>query len=283
MVKYCYINGEVIAVDKATVSVNDLGLLRGYAVFDFIRIQNKKPIFWDAHMNRFENSAKSLDLKIPLSREEIKHIIEELLEKNSLVDATARLVLTGGDSEDSLTCDDESPTFFVLTKELPKYPVEIYEKGIKLMTFEHQREKSEAKSNNYITLLSLKNQKKEQKAFEVLYTSNGLVLEGATCNFFLFKGDTLVTAKDNILLGTRRAAILKLAKGKFKVEERDIKLQEINKATETFISSVTRDIVPVVKIDESQIGNGKVGANTQFLMKKLNELVEKESGNKAYC
>ncbi len=274
MAKYCYLNGKIVPVKKASVSVYDLGLLRGFGVFDFLRVYNGKPFLLKEHLVRLANSARLLNLKVPLSRKEITDVIDKLLKKNHLKEATVRIVLTGGESNDGLHCDYNSPTFFILTKAAPNYPPSLYKNGIKLMTFEHQREVSQAKTTNYLTMISLQNIKEKKKAFEILYTSKGLVLEGASCNFFIFKGNTLITPKDNILMGTTRNFILKLAKGKFKIEARPLRLKELNKATEAFIASVTREILPVVKIDNLKIGQGKVGQNTKHLMDLFRKYVK---------
>ncbi|MBI4708602.1 MAG: aminotransferase class IV [Candidatus Portnoybacteria bacterium] len=275
MPKYCYLNGKVIPEEKAKVSINDIGLLRGYGVFDYLRTYNGKPFLLNEHLARFEKSAKSLNLKVPASKKEVGNIILSLLAKNKIEDAAIRIVLTGGESQNGITCDYDCPTFFITTKELPECPPHIYEKGVKMITCEHQREKPEAKSNNYATMMSLMGLKEKKKAFEILYTSKGFVLEGATCNFFIFKNNSLITAKENILHGTRRGLILKLAKNKFKVIERPLKLKEALGASEAFISSTSRGIVPVVKIDDNKIGNGKVGENTRYLMNIFWEYINK--------
>ncbi len=277
MTNYCYLNGKIITCNKAKVSVNDIGILRGFGIFDFLRSHKGRPFLLEKHLGRLEKSAELLNLKVPLSKKEIRGVIEELLKKNKLSEASIRIVLTGGQSVDGLSYDYDSPTFFILVKELQIYPPSIYKKGVKLITFEHQREMPEAKTNNYITMLRLKKFKEKKKAFEILYVSRGLVLEGTTCNFFIFKKNTLITPKSNILYGTRRNLVINLAKNKFKVAERALRLKEIKEATEAFITSTNRNIVPVVRIDDNKVGDGKVGKNTSYLMDLFNEYFEKYS------
>lgn len=277
MTNYCYLNGKIIPRHKAKVSVDDIGILRGFGIFDFLRSQKGKPLLLEKHLKRLKKSAELLNLKVPLSEKEIKGVIEKLLKKNKLSEASVRIVLTGGPSADGLSYDYDSPTFFILVKELKIYPPSIYRKGVKLITFEHQREMPEAKTNNYITMLRLKKFKEKKKAFEILYVSRGLVLEGTTCNFFIFKKNTLVTPKNNILYGTRRNLVINLAKNKFKVAERALKLEEIKEASEAFITSTSRDIIPVVRIDDDKVGDGRVGKNTKYLMDLFNEHFEKYS------
>ena len=118
---------------------------------------------------------------------------------------------------------------------------------------------------------------KRKKAFDILYTQNGFLLETTTSNFFIFKKDKLLTPKKNILIGLTRNFVIKLAKNKFKVEERDIDLKELERAEETFIASTTKEILPVVKIDNKIIGNGRVGKKTKYLMDLVHQYTQKST------
>jgi len=274
--KYCYLNGKIIELKDAKVSVTDIGVLRGFGVFDFLKVKDGKMLLIDRHLERLNNSIEKTNLKLPVSRGEIIKIIDKLLEKNKVADAGVRIVLTGGESVDGMTYNPSKPTIFILLQELHQYPDKIYQNGVKLITFEHQRELPEAKTNNYITKMKLQGEKEKAGAFEILYVYKGHVLEGATSNFFIFKNDTLITAKkDDILLGTRRGLVLELAREKFEIEERKINIEELRQANEAFIVSTTPNIVPVVQIDGQKIGDGKVGANTKYLMERLGNYLSK--------
>jgi branched-chain amino acid aminotransferase len=274
MIKYCYLNGRFILENKASVSVFDIGLLRGFAAFDFMRSYNGKVLLFDEHLNRLTRSAKILNIKISLTRVRIKEIIEKLLRKNKLKEAGIRIIITGGQSVNGISYNYDTPTFLILTQALPQYRAALYERGAKLITYEHGREIPRAKTTNYLTLLKLQNRKIRSGAAEVLYIAKGNILEGATSNFFIFKDDTLITAKDNILWGTRRKLVLKLARKKFKVSERTLLIAELKGATEAFITSTTREILPIVKIDNVKIGDGKVGQNTKELMNLFSQYVQ---------
>ncbi|MDO8513215.1 MAG: aminotransferase class IV [bacterium] len=154
--QYCYSNGKIIPVHNAQISINDIGLLRGYAVFDFLRSHNSKPLLLDKHLKRFANSAKKLNLRIPLTNHQIESLILKLIQKNNLPDAGIRLFLSGGESPDGTHFDSKTPTFFVTAASLPIHAPEIYQKGVKLITHEYLRTKPEAKSTNYLTMLSRK-------------------------------------------------------------------------------------------------------------------------------
>lgn len=276
---FCYLNGKILPVNQAKISILDIGLLRGFSIFDFMRYYNGQPFLFSWHLKRFRQSAKTLGLKIPLTDIEIKKIISKLLIKNQLKETTVKLFLTGGESPDGLSFNSKTPTFFILVSPAPIYQPSFFQKGVKLITFNHQREKAEAKTSNYLTLLSLKNKKQQAHALEILYTQNGLILEGATSNFFLIKNNQLITAKDNILLGTRRKLILQLAKNKLETQERPLKLSELKTADEAFICSTTRNIMPVTKINNLKIGTGQVGPITKQLMELINDKIKKDCHN----
>src|SRR3989339_321832 len=217
--------------------------------------------------------SKAVGLRVPAPDPEVSRKINVLLKKNNHREAAIKIIVTGGRSEDGLTYEND-PTMIIITKEIPPRSAGIYEKGIKLITFEYQRNNPGAKTIDYITMLKLQDRKRKEKAFEILYESNGNILEGATSNFFLFMGDRLITPKNNVLIGITRNFIIKAAGKRFEVEERDVKTDEINRATEAFITSTTREILPVVKIDDVVVGNGRVGDNTKALMEIFKNYAE---------
>ena len=152
---------------------------------------------------------------------------------------------------------------------------ELLKNGIKLATVDHSRDAAEIKTTNYVEAVRAINERqKKEKFFEILYVSNGFVLEASTSNFFVFIGDKLVTPKDNILKGITRNLVIKLADKEFEVEERPLKMEELALTSEAFITATNKDIVPVVQIDEKKIGNGKPGKNTKRLMELFWEFVE---------
>ncbi|MCX6712889.1 MAG: aminotransferase class IV [Candidatus Vogelbacteria bacterium] len=275
MKKYFSLNGKVQEINKPAVQVNDIGLLRGYGVFDFLRTYNGKIFHWDEHFKRFTASAKALNLKVPVSQKLIEKEIYALAKKNgcSKTDYSIRLVLTGGPTDDGMIY--KKPTFAILLEDIYDFPKKLYRDGAKMMNFDYQRLLPESKNNNYIWAIRLIGAREKKGAIEILFTADNKILEGATSNFFIFKGATLITAKKAILKGITRKLILKLARGKFKVEEREVKVSELESASEAFITGTNKLIMPVVQVDGKKIGHGKVGENTKYLMDKFKEYTER--------
>ncbi|MDA2936163.1 aminotransferase class IV [Patescibacteria group bacterium AH-259-L05] len=270
--KYCYCNGKIIPVAKAGLKLNDMGILRGYGVFDFLRTYNNEPFLLNEHLSRFKRSAKLLNIKIPVSQAKLPIIINKLLLKNGFRESEIRLVLTGGPTSDGISYS--KPSFFILADVAQNLSSIVYEKGIKLISCEYQREVPQAKTLNYITAIRAQPRKNKQGAFEILYVFQGSVLECTTSNFFIFKNNTLITPKDNILIGTTRNLVIKLAQNKFRIQERDLKVKELKSATEAFITASNKEIVPVIKINTTTIGNGNVGENTKYVTKLFHEHIK---------
>ena len=265
MKSFCYINGKIIPTEKAHISVMDLGLLRGYGVFDYLRTYNSVPFLLHEHYVRLMWSTKALSLKISLSEKQLFEIILKLYKKVG-TDIGVRIVVTGGVSHDGTQRIKNNETIFIVATPVHIYPKTIYEHGAKLITHSYVRPLAEIKSLNYITMIMNENKKQKAKALDMLYEQNGVITEGTTFNFFIFKKNVLLTPKDTILLGTRRNFILKLTKNYFVVKEQKVTLNDLKTSTEAFITSTTRKILPIVKINNQTIGNGLVGKNTKFLM-----------------
>jgi len=264
---YCYFNGQILPEDDIRFQINDLGILRGYSVFDYLRTYNFIPFLLQDYLVRFENSVKSIDLSLPISKEEITEKIEELLfwRADKTQDVGIRLLMTGGYSENGYNAP-EHPNFLIRIEDLKPKPRSDYEQGVKVITHQYQRELPEIKTTNYSRALIIHKAMQVQKAVDALYHLDGNISECTRNNFFLFKGNTLVTPKNNILRGITRRTVLDLAASKFQVEERDIYLEELKEATEAFKTGTNTRVLPVIQIDELKINKKQVGPNTKALI-----------------
>jgi len=272
MKEYCYLNGKILPVKEAKISIADIGILRGYAIFDSIAAVKDRIIFFEEHFHRFKNSAKITRLKIPLSQRETEAIIKKLLRKNKYRFSRIRVVLTGGRLVGNLGYNPRSANFFVLVQKAKLPNRQDYLRGVKLITYEHQREIPRAKTNDYVTAVNIQPLQRRAGAMEILYTSGGKVLEATTSNFFIIKGNKLITPKENVLMGIVRGKVVGLARKFLKVEEREVKVSELKTADEAFITSTYKKVLPVVRVDNVVIGDGKVGPKSKLLMEKYARL-----------
>ncbi len=270
---YVYLNGEIVPAERASISPFDVGLLRGYAVFDLLQTIGGKPYMLAEHLARFRHSADTLHLSVPTTDEEIARTILDLLERNEHAEATVRMVLTGGYSPDGMHFDPDTPTFFIVTHELFDVPSQYYETGAKLLTREYRREFPEAKTTNYVTWLHSHPLIEEAGALDVLYYSDGLISEAATASFYVVKDGCLHAPREGVLWGTVGTHVLDLAAQHYPVVYRDIRIEEAFAADEAFLTSSVRGVVPITQLDDRPVGDGAVGAITRHLMALYRESV----------
>lgn len=268
----CYLNGSIVSEKLASINIYDLGFLRGHAVFDFLRTYNRKPFLLNEHINRFQNSAKLMNIEYPISHEETAKIISKIVEVNNITESTIRCVLTGGISENGMW-QTHKPTFLIVTKELKPVPAETY-KGVKLITDRYCRHNPEAKTVDYSNLVKKQKRIEKEKAFSLLYLNNSCVLEVAISNFFIIKNGIVITPKENILKGITRNLLINLISSGYKVEEREILTEELECIDEAFITGTTQGVVPVINIDGRIVGNGNVGIKTKEIMNIFSKFVE---------
>jgi D-alanine transaminase/branched-chain amino acid aminotransferase len=221
------------------------------------------PFLLDKYLNRFFNSAECIDLTIPYSKEFIRESIDQLLEKNGIIESGIRMVLTGGYTENGYTPAD--PNFFILIEKINFPDPSYYDEGIKLILHEHQRELSHIKSINYLTPISIRKKIEKSNAYDVLYHSKSKILEVSRSNIFIVKKNTIITPRENVLKGITRATVINLAKNNFQVEERDIYIEELYLADEVFMTGTTKRVLPIRKIDDHVFIDGKPGKVTSTL------------------
>lgn len=260
-----YVNNKFVSAEESTIHVNDMGLLRGYGVFDFMRTYGGKPFYLDEHVRRLIRSATLIGITLPWSEQEIMDITLETLRRNNHHESNVRIVITGGISPDSITPQGK-PHLMVMATPLHALPESWYTQGVKVITTHVERFMPDAKTTNYIPgILALENARK-QEAIESIYVDrHGNLLEGTTTNIYAFIDGKLVTPATGMLPGITRKVILRLAKDIFEVETRDIKKDEIRMMDEVFLSASNKEIVPVTQIDCVTIGDGTPGKNTRRL------------------
>lgn len=271
--QYVYLNGEIVLAEKAAISPFDIGLLRGYAVFDLLQTVRGVPFMVTEHLRRFRASASQLGLEVPATDTQVSSAIDELLRLNGHKEATVRMVLTGGISPDGMHYDPETPTFFMLTHEMFDVPSSFYESGATLLTHEHRREMPEAKTTNYLTWLKHHPRIDETGALDVLYHSGGVISEAATASFYVIRDSKIFAPEKGVLWGTIGSLVLELAREHFDVVLGEVRMEDALGADEAFLTSSVRGVVPIVALDARDIGDGKPGPVTKELMRLYRERV----------
>jgi branched-chain amino acid aminotransferase len=246
---YCFANNQIELLENAGVPVGDLMVQRGYGIFDFLRVYNNKPLFLDAHLDRFFNSAAIMRLNIKETREELIGLVYQLIEKNNIPSSGIRLLIGGGDAPDGYTIT--APHLIIIQQPLVAPLDQLDEKGIHLVSYNYTRQLAEVKTIDYLMAIWLQPWMKSLGGDDILYHQGGTITECPRSNIFMVTADNvLVTPNSGMLKGITRNNIISLAtENSINVEERPINLNEFATAKEVFITSSTRRITPVRQVD----------------------------------
>lgn len=257
MAKWAYLNDNFIAEEKALIHFKDLSFQRGYGIFDFFRLSGEKPLFLEDYLDRFFSSAEGMRLPLPLERNKLKSVITALIERNNMPDSGIRLSLTGGYGDDGFSIGQ--PNFLISQHSFTPPTSEQVEKGITLFSYPHQRQLPHIKSIDYLMAVWLQPQRQGKGADDILYHQNGIISECPRSNFFLVTGENkIITPAENVLKGITRAKVLVVAKKEFQVEERAITLEEVKTAREAFITSTTKQVLPIRQIDDTVYSSNEI-------------------------
>lgn len=260
-----YINGEYLPQSQATVSVLDRGFLFGDGVYEVIPVFAGKPLRLTEHLDRLQRSMNKVSLKNPLTQQEWEEIFQTLLESNPGGDRSIYLQVTRGAApiRDLSFSADIEPTVFVMVNDIKPVDYAKLEKGIEAITVDDFRWKAcDIKSVSLIANVMIRLSANEQNVMDAIMVRDGLVTEGTASNIFLVHGGSISTPpkSDCLLPGITRDLVIDLALANgLTVEERDIKQGELETADEIWLTSSTREIAPVVKLDNRVVGDGVAG------------------------
>ena len=260
-----YINGEFKKEDEAKVSVFDRGLLFSDSLYEVTTVINGKLIDFNNHMKRLDRSMTELKFKKLLNHLDILIFHRKLIELNNLKEGMIYLQVTRGVADRSFDMpkDKIEPTVLAFTQEKKIIDSESAKNGIKVMTLDDMRWKRCDIKTTQLLYASMAKTEATEKGFDDAWMlREGYVTEGSSSNAWIIKGKIIMTRQsDNLILsGITRDAIFKCAKDLgYEVVTKNITLPDAQSASEAFITSATACVMPVVKINASQIGDGKPG------------------------
>ena len=278
MTHISFFNGKFIPTNEVSLNFLDnfLTVVRGYQVFTFLKTVNQgQPIFLNHHIDRLFNNVGKMKMKTEESKDDVKNLVFETLSKNDCSNQECSIMITflGGKPGDSSGLIAAHPSrLLIFITPARNYAEEFYTDGISIGLLEHARSNADIKAPmTYCPALLAQNTLAKDHAYnEILYTDKGRVLEGTTFSFFIVKNDgSVVTSKadGSILNSITRIALIDILKNnQINTEERDLILDEVYQSREAFIASSTRDIIPVVSIQNNIIGDGSVGSVTKNIM-----------------
>lgn len=280
-----YLDGKYLPEGLAKVSVFDHGLLYGDGVFEGIRAYNGRVFRLKEHIDRMYDSAKTLDITPPITKEEMTGAICEVLRRNKLKDAYIRPIITRGVGDlglDPRKCQRASVIVIAVT--WGAMYGDLYEKGLKAITVSVRRNPPEClppnvKSLNYLNNILAKIEANYKGGDEaIFFDTNGYVAEGSGDNLYVIKNGEILTPHTlNNLRGVTRMVLLEIAQSLgITVREQNLGYFDIYTADELICSGTAAEVAPITWVDGRVIGSGKVGPVTRQLMAAFTAVTKKE-------
>ncbi len=283
-----YLDGRIVPVAEARISVFDHGLLYGDGVFEGLRTYGGKVFKLDAHIRRLFESARAIRLTIPMTHQQLAEATNQTVKANGVSDGYVRLVVTRGVGYLGLSpTRTANPSVFIIADQIELYPPEMYEKGMAVITSSVVRNHPNAvspriKSLNYLNNILAKIEAMDAGVPEaIMFNHMGFVAECTGDNIFLIRNGEVLTPpiNDGMLEGiTRSVAIELVRKRSTPFREVGLTRHDLYIADECFLTGSAAEVVPVTKIDGRVIGDGSVGRLTRQIMSDFHAYVRANAG-----
>lgn len=286
MTSTVYLNGRFVADADARVSVFDGGFLHGAGLFETMRAENGRVFRLEAHLERLRKSAGRI--LTPIERVDLpaESVFTELLERAGLPDARVRLTISSGSLRDA--GDDAPPALTVCATASPlsSYPAELYERGVHVAVCDYRVSTSDPlaghKALSYLPRLLGMRFAQEKRCLEALwFNTRNQLAEGSISNVFTVRGGVMRTPplETPILPGITRAVVIDLAeRSGVPCEQTSLGIDDLLDADEVFLTNAIMQVMPVIRVERRDIGEGKVGPITRRMIESYRALVSKECG-----
>lgn len=284
MTQYVVIDGNFLEREKATIDIEDRGYQFGDGVYEVIRVYNGKMFTSSEHLDRLWNSADSIGITIPQTKEELKGLLEQLIDRNQLLLGTVYLQYTRGIAprKHPFPSADVKPTLVAYTKKVGR-PEEKLQAGIKAIQTEDLRWlRCDIKSLNLLGNLLANQKAAEAGCDEAVLNRDGRVTEGSHSNISIVKDGKVYThpADNYILNGISRRVMLEICSREgIEVIEKPFTVEELQGADEIFLTGTTVEVMPVIELDGKSAGGGKPGPLTRKLQDLFKTEIENQCGS----
>lgn len=272
-----YVNGRIAPADQAVVPVYDHGFLYGEGVYETLRTYNLVPFLYDQHCRRLRASARYINLPVPFEDDELRRWIEQTIAAaGDLREAYIRILLTRGVGD--LTYDlsaTPTPSLIIIVKPFDEPPPRVFQEGIRISLVSILRNHPGSvnpiiKSNNLLNNALAMQEAHTRGAEEALMCNyRGELSECAQSNFFIVRDGVALTPRSEagLLEGITRDFIFEVGDAAgVPVERAPLYPADLDTAQEAFITGSTRELSPVVRIDDRVIGSGRPGPITLRLL-----------------
>jgi branched-chain amino acid aminotransferase len=277
-----YLDGQFVPESEAKVSVFDHGLLYGDGIFEGIRFYNGRVFRLEEHHDRLWDSARSICLEIPMSKEEMTEALLETIRQNGLRDGYIRQIVTRGVGNLGLNPTQcKRPTVIIIAATIALYPEEMYRNGLTIVTCATRRSgpatlNPAVKSLNYLNNVMARIEANLAGADEALMLNDaGNVAECTADNVFVIKKGQIFTPPiaAGALRGITRSVVFEIAEQLgIKISETDITRHDVFVADECFLTGTAAEVIPVIKADGRMIGNGKPGELSLRIFERFREI-----------
>jgi D-alanine transaminase len=263
-----YVNGDYLPENEATVSIFDRGFLMADGVYEVTSVLDGKLIDFEGHAVRLARSLSELDMRNPISKEDLLEVHRELVRANEIDEGLIYLQITrGSDGDRDFAFPDPEttePTIVMFTQNKPGLADNpAAKRGAKVISIEDIRwGRRDIKTVQLLYPSMGKMMAKKAGCDDAWMVEDGKVTEGTSNNAYIVKGNKIITRQlgNEILHGITRVAVLRMAReAQMEVEERSFTIEEAKQADEAFTTSASAFVMPVVEIDGAAIGEGVPG------------------------
>jgi len=277
------VNGRVVPIERATVSVEDRGFQFGDGVYEVVRSYHGVLFHLDEHLDRLEQSAKAIRLPLRHSRSHWRRLIQRAYALSRFPEAKVYVQVTRGPSpRDHRFPTHVRPTTVITVRRLEALPWTTRERGVSAVTVPDLRwGRCDVKSVNLLANVLAKEDARAAGAFEAILVRDGVVTEGAVSNCFSVIDGTVVTSPTDpsILPGITRALTADLIRREgIPFRERPVMVDEYRRADEIFLTGTTIEILSVVSLDGRRVGTGSPGKIARRLYDRFMSAVAAECG-----
>jgi len=278
-VPWVYLDGELVAAERAALPALDRGLLYGYGLFETMRSYGGRVFRLAQHYRRLRIGADLLAMRLPLTPEALEDAADATLARNALADARLRLTVTAGP-------DGGRASVLLTAREVTEYPPELRRRGMAAVVSAVRRNETSplagVKSLNCLDNLLAREEARRRGAGEAIFlNSRGFIAEGAASNVFLVRDGKLLAPGigSGALPGITREAVLELAGEEgLAVGEADVSPGDLAAAAaEAFLTGSVMEVMPLVSVDGKPVGTGRPGPLTQRLAGAYRALVARET------
>ncbi len=265
MVPTAYLNGEFLPLSETRISVMDRGFLFGDGVYEVIPVYGGRLFRLEHHLKRLQNSLDAIRISNPLAPAEWHLMLTKLVESNEAEDQAVYLQVTRGVAEkrDHAFPADVTPTLFAMSTPMAESVDIDAIPGVSAVTLEDIRWKlCNVKAITLLPNVLLRQQAIDDGGTEAILIKNGLAIEGAASNVFIVSNGLLITPPNgpSLLPGITRDLVIELAANHaIPFREADITEQQLFNAEEIWLTSSTREISPVIQLNDRVISAGKPG------------------------